>query len=1194
MTTAFAPLDLFAAPLSGMSLIEASAGTGKTYTITGLYLRLILEAERRVDQILVVTFTNAATEELKARIRQRLADVRAALQSGHPPDPFCAQLLERIADRERALRRVGNAVRGFDEAAIFTIHGFCRRVLAERAFASRMPFETEVLADTRDLLLEITEDFWRRTFHDASPLLVDYLLSSKHNAPSKLLQQIHPHLGKPYLKVTGVADPAQLAAVEAVYTDAFRGVRERWPMEREAVSDILLNDPGLNRQKYNPKSIPNWIEQLNTYLDLPLPAPQLPEKFAQFSAATIAKSLRQNSQPPRHPFFDACDALAAAHAALVAQYEVGFKALRARLLEFCNQELAARKWRERVQSYDDFLTNLQRALAGERGQGLAQMLRKRFPAALIDEFQDTDPIQYDILRRIYAESNLPVFIVGDPKQAIYSFRGADIFAYLGAQADAARGFTLLDNWRSEPALIDAVNTLFAHSRQAPFLFERIGFHHARAADQERLPLRLADSAPEPLQLWFLADADDTKPLALGAAEQRAARATAAEIARLLNLAAHGKATLGERVLVGGDIAVLVAKHKQGALVRRELLKLNVPSVQHAQDNVFDTHEADELERVLLALAEPGREALVRAALATDMFGLDAARLLALGTDERTWEQWLERFHRYHEWWRDKGFILAFQALLRDNQVSQRLLAFGDGERRLTNLLHLAELLHGAASQQRLGMAGLLKWLAERRQGSNTQDETLQLRLESDAQLVQIVTVHKSKGLEYPIVFCPFLWSGKLSAGKDEIVRYHDPADGYRAVLDIGSPELDARRPLAKREELAERLRQLYVALTRARHRCYLAWGKLKDAGAAPLAWLLHEPPVIAPDADRLDALSAHYEAMTATALRAELVRVAARAPAAIAIADLPAQADPYRAPAQAQSDYRPRSFPGPLRGGWRVGSFTALTANFNADAPDYDALVLDTPQTVRTERSIHAFPRGARPGSCLHQIFERWDFTSSDRAALGTLVETTLSAHGFEREWRDTIAAMVERVLATPLDEAGVCLRQIGSAQRVNEVEFYYPLAAIGADGLRQVLARHGGWSEAIRSEIERLGFAPLQGYMKGYIDLLFSAGGRYYLADYKSNWLGMTSADYRHENLVEAMAREAYFLQYLIYTVAVHRYLRLRLPGYRYSRDFGGVFYLFLRGMDPAHPGCGVYHDRPAEALIDALDAYLDSGHVG
>jgi exodeoxyribonuclease V beta subunit len=527
-------------------------------------------------------------------------------------------------------------------------------------------------------------------------------------------------------------------------------------------------------------------------------------------------------------------------------------------------------------------------------------------------------------------------------------------------------------------------------------------------------------------------------------------------------------------------------------------------------------------------------------------------------------------------------------------VHERLLGYRDGERRLTNLLHLSELLHRRECEGALGMEGLMNWFGERCRDAGS-DEEAELRLESDEKLVKVVTIHASKGLEYPIVFCPFLWDGPERKVLNPPLAFHDPAQDFQAVLDFGSEQLAAADGLVREEALAEDLRLAYVALTRARHRCYVIWGKCNGAAATGLGWLLHghrnaeEPAPLA-------RLALTFKDCDAAALTADLDALAAAAPAAVEIEPLPTPAQMHLHRHEADPPaLAARRFAGELRQGWRMSSFTALAgqhAGSIIEQPDYDPE--HVPPVAEPEASgIFAFPRGGRPGSCLHAIFENWDFQSRDGPGLTALVERSLARFGLSPDWTETVVHLVQQVLATPLGPHGMRLGSLSRAQRLDELEFYYPLAQLQAPSLRRVLAGHGFAAGAFNERIGRLEFAPVGGFMKGFIDLVFEQDGRFYLADYKSNWLGARPQDYAQPRLAAAMAARDYYLQYLIYAIALHRYLRLRLPGYDYERHFGGVYYLFLRGMDPARPELGVYFDRPNAELIARLDRYLATAEL-
>jgi exodeoxyribonuclease V beta subunit len=1187
-TAEFRELALFETPLQGLSLIEASAGTGKTWTITGLYVRLILELGLTVEQILVVTYTKAATAELRERIRSRLSGMLAALETGASEDAFCREKLDRLdGHRELAARRLTLALRSFDEAAIFTIHGFCQRVLTESAFESGMAFESELTPDETEIIRETVDDFWRRETAGASGLWVKFLVE-KGQTPDAWRESIRVHVDKPFLALAPLPPLPDSAAIEEELRAAYRSARTHWLGERNVIGELLLAG-GLNQTSYKREKLPQWFAELDRYFAPDEPQPATPEFLAKLTPDALAKGTKKNAAAPIHAFFDSCRRLCAAGAHLHEHFALRLIDIKRRLLQDCNAELPRRKTQRGLLSYGDLLNRLAAALQAEHGAHLANIVRERYRAALIDEFQDTDPVQYDIFRTIYSGSGSPAFFVGDPKQAIYGFRGADVYSYLKAREAAQARFTLATNQRSTPGLIAAVNALFARSPN-PFLFESIEYLPVRAADKERPELVMPGESDQPFRFFLIPDQGSPWPKVDG--NQLAAQATATEITRLLNLATQGKARLAgaglERALSGGDIAVLVPSHRQGRLIQDALMGHGVPSVRQGQDNVFASAEAAELERILLAIAAPQREARITSALTTELIGMDGAGIFALKSAESAWERLLEDYARYRELWQGHGFMPMFRCWFEENRIAERLLGYRDGERRLTNLLHLAERLQ-VKSRDEPGLDSLLGWFSRALRDPDSGDEESLLRLESDAERVKIITIHTSKGLEYPVVFCPFLWDGRLWQKYEADACFHDPSQNYRPVLNLGGPDFEVHRALASREKLAEKLRLLYVALTRAVHRCYVVWGHIKEMENSALAWLLHGPTQATDDP--LAGMQSIFKGMSYAEIETAVREFAERSPANVAFESLTIDTERYAPPRKVGKPLQALSFRrGSLRPSWRMSSFSALAGGRHSEAPDYDAPAEPHAETTADE-SIFAFPRGATAGRCLHAIFEEWDFESNDEAALHRLIQRKLKAHAIAESWTPTVAGMVKTTLNAPLDEGGLRLARIGKGRRLVELEFTYPLRTLELPGLRRILSDPVlGLPEPFAQASCTLGFETVRGYMKGFIDLTFEADGRFYLVDYKSNWLGNRPEDYASPRLIQAMAREHYYLQYLIYCLALHRYLRLRLPDYDYERHFGGVFYLFLRGIAP-RTGTGIFSDRPGTRLIEALDRLVSQG---
>ena len=1213
-------LDLQTSSFTGRSLIEASAGTGKTWTLTALYARLLLEQQLSVSQILVVTYTTAATAELRERIRARLAELLAVYEGTPSKDAFLSELHRRHPG-EDARRRLLLAVHGFDEAAIFTIHGFCQRALQDSAFEAGGDFDSELTQDDREVLDALLGDAWRHVLADAEPAWARYLAKQKIT-PAVLRQRLRNHLGKPYLRIEPREQPAQDELTDA--NAAWERAAALWHEAGQAWVDELCAHPGLSQSTHKVGKFPLWQGELDSYFADPAALFEPPQALDKLGTTALAKACKKGHEAPVCALAHALDDLAQALAEAIPAGKQKLIALQVQLLDQLNAELPARKAAQRLLAFDDLLNRLDEALHGPAGDDLAATLRTQYPLALIDEFQDTDPVQYRIFDRIYpvapgvASGSLArkassedrgstsgtarseretdaasesrsspggdLCFVGDPKQAIYAFRGADLATYLTARDAAARRYDLPFNYRSTPQLIDALNRLF--DRPQPFAENGLDYPPVSAGAKPRAQLVLPeDVGTAPLALVWLGDEGFSK----GRAGEIAATDTAQRIAGLLAASAQGQAYFdeeGQRTpLRGGDIAVLVASHREAASVAGELAARGVPSVRRGRDSVWHSEEAGELAAVLAAYAEPGREGVLRYALASRLLGRDAAQLARCQDDERAWDKERADAEQYHQLWQQHGFMRVFRAWLDQEQVAERLLAGIDGERRLTNLLHLAELLQ-AESLQRPGLEALLAWFNGQRNSEGAGDDAL-LRLESDAERVQIVTIHTAKGLEYPLVFCPFLWDGKLLGPFTDSARCHD--EHGQPLLDLGSAQLDQHLERARREVFAEKLRLTYVALTRARDRLWLHWGPVavpkpnQKTGALPdeglhssaLAWLLHGRQL--PGDDALAELAGHLSEKPGVALAAELDRLAESSHgmlARVALLDREASAGGEQ---RAQAPAALQQFQRSLHSAWRIGSFSGLAAGMHMEAPDRDALAM--PAASEPGAGFFAFPRGARAGTCLHAILEDW---ARDKAPLAELIAPALTAHGIDAElWSAVASEQLQRVLDTDLNGAGLTLASLQRARRLPELGFTFPVASLDVQRLRVLLADPAmGLDEPLRLAAERLEFDSLEGFLKGFIDLTFEHDGRWYILDYKSNWLGPDASHYGGERLLQALAGEHYYLQYLIYLVALRRFLRQRLADFSNER-LGGAYYLFLRGM----PQAGVYFARPSDELLDALD---------
>lgn len=1139
-------LDPLKIDLSGHALIEASAGTGKTYTITSLFLRFLLELELEVRNILIVTFTQAATEELRDRVRKRLKQALDCARGEKCRDEFISSLLEKTSagcSREKTLFMLERAIISLDEAAIFTIHGFCQRMLNEYAFETASAFDAELAPSQDDILLEAARECWRQKFYHAEPWLGS-AATSLFSRPERMLDTVRPLLGPVPIRIEPAATLKDCLAEKVKLDNGIRELKDLWSREREQIVKTILEDKALKRQKNVLKK--NGIEGAAATLDELFSREEL-SPFSldctgevPFSLEFLSTYLKKGFESPAlHPFFLKWDEVRGPCRGWCVRLK---SALLNEAVTGINKISSTIKKQRGYFSFDDLLLRMNKALSPPAGKDLAKILRCRFRAALIDEFQDTDPVQYSIFERIYPVPDRDrLVLIGDPKQSIYGFRGADIFTYLkaGSRVGKRRRFGLARNWRSSPGLVKAVNLLFSRPGR-PFVYRDIPYSKVKSRDP-RLPALIDPEIPGDFIIWSpekrFKEGRQPAVIKKGVAIKAISEGCAVEIARLLEGGRKREIQIEEvdgtlRPLKAGDIAILVKSRTHAGKVKEALSSAGISCVYHARESVFSTKEARDFLMMLKAAASPGDLGALSTALATEAGGWTAAEIDKLRRDEIKWNKLSSIFQELYSLWHKSSFLVMFRVMLHRLGIGHRLLSLPGGERRLTNWFQLSELFQEAADDAP-GMEGGLSWLSTRISLHESADEEQQLRLENDRELVTIMTIHKSKGLEFPVVFVPFAWDISSTQKREDLTRYYDRQRGCYVVEAEKTDKADAE---AEYQRLAEELRLLYVALTRARVRCCISWGNFKDAEKSALKYLLQETG----DTALLKCPSVN------------VTPIPEKGPGVEDLAD------------SAACLYSVRVIERPVRQVFGVESFSSLVLDNHDDteAPDIKKMP-SSPSPI--ERNIFSFPRGAAPGNCIHSVLETMDFSAENRTDLLENCRRGLVAWGLEVKWQDVLAEMVQNVISTEI-LPGLRLRDICPDEMVREMEF-------------TSFFRKGKGEKRISEGAGLLLSRYDSGMICGFIDLLFQKDDRYYIADYKSNYLGDSLDDYRLPALQQAMEEHGYHLQAEIYALALHRLLLKTLPGYNFHEHFGGVLYLFARGIRPSSKGQrGVYFIAPEQ----------------
>ena len=1215
MSTAPQPLLAARFPLWGARLIEASAGTGKTWTIAALYLRLIIGhggehafvRPLMPAQILVMTFTRAATHELSGRIRERLLQAAQAFrQPDGVDDPLLLELLQDCADpsaREQAAWRLAMAAESMDDAAVLTIDAWCQRMLREHAFDSGSLWNEELVPNETAVLTEAVQDYWRHHVYElpASAVLALHAIwrgvepsvrdirgllgkvdSSAQAQPplAQLLQQwlapLQPLLAQRQQQVQAMASWLQLQLTEhrvewsgSTFKDA---TVNKWltVLRRWADSDWPLQPPAIDKglERLTPRGLREARKKAAPDLGL------LPECFAWFE--TLVNAYQQHPDGPAR------------------------SRVRLHAAAWVHTRLQTLKRRRGHIGFADLQARLHAALHGPQAERLRSAIVQQFPVAMIDEFQDTSPEQYAIFEAIYrphsegTSHQQALLLIGDPKQSIYGFRGADIYSYLRAKtATAGRHYALSVNRRSTHALVQAVNHSFerADTRSGAGAF---GF---RTADTDALPFLPVQSHGRAEQ-WVSTEHTPVPPLQLvhqltpqnkAGALRDMANACAERIAQWLNDSGNGFEQDGRfQRLRPRDVAVLVRNVQEATAIRRALHARALVSVYLSdKDSVFASDEARDLVHWLQAVASPQDVGLARAALALDSLALPWAELLRLAQDDDALDEHLQRLQALQRSWRQLGVLAMLRQTLTVFDLPARWLAQPNGERRLTNVLHLAELLQHASAEVE-GEQALIRWLMQQRESAVDNAEEQVLRLESDEDLISVVTVHKSKGLQYPVVCLPFATTWRSGDRADAVLL--PAADGTRSLmLDPDDDALDRNDA----ERLREDLRLLYVAMTRACHGLWMGFPLIRegnkksaDTHRSAAGYLLGGNMPMEP-AGWLHALQqwaagcAHID-ISAAPEHPDCTRWAGRDTAPPAMVDTPDYV--------ARFDRR-----------WAIASYSRLTRDLHGAPPVAlplpDLSPLSRPQpaddeaqtdTPGTDEPVsapiwHRFKRGPITGNFLHDQLEwlaREGFDMPPAVADRLAQRLRHSPHA---EQADELQAWLRDVAHTLLAAVGAPLAELRTLQP--ELEFWLPLQGLDTAAVDALCRQY--WLPGVeRPALQR---SQLHGMLMGFADLVFEHQGRYWVLDHKSNHLGHHDAAYSAAGLASAMAKHRYDVQAAIYLLALHRLLRSRLGNaYQPDQHLGGAVYLFLRGVHGPEQGCCVL--GAPTAMLDALDAMIDT----
>lgn len=1257
MTEETGLLEPLKIPLYGRHMIEASAGTGKTYNITRIYVRLLVESKLSVKEILVMTFTEAATEEIKDRLASFIEEL---LLNFHTKPCDFSQALQDKHGVESTYNRLGIAQLELDLASIYTINGFCQRIIGRFGLSMSLPQNADLLTDFQQITLAYVTDALRALRNTPEQYLL--LQNESLHDPANFVNNFGRLIGAQ----DTISVPSQQTFLIAK-ADEFNACWRSHTLNRQSLIEGLLAEQAVLYQgvKTGEKTVApeindaiDWLSRTEMIASEDMGPLMLTwvgfgdtskeeSKKAEgtivnaafnklFSSVRITNYVKAG-MPEKHPLITNASQLLVGiktpkglgdakktlqqNIKNVALYDLVYK-----IINSVNVNIHQHKHIHGVIGFSDQIEGVANAMVNG-GAALIESLQQEYPAALVDEFQDTDEHQYSILEHLFPKGvqDRLLLMIGDPKQAIYSFRGGDIYTYLKAKQASDFRWGMDVNYRSSKDVINCYNRLFygAPLNEEPlYLFdENIRYPLVKAPSNPPKQLSIVDENPSQRDAAFsFICANALSPLNPKEIESSPTNTTKdVQVGEILNWCANETTRLladvhidedgTKRLVKSEDIAILVRSRGQATMVKQVFSSHGLATVFLGEKTpLFESQQALHIFWFLQAVHQPTREN-IRQAITTGLVNIDddlamlSAQLL-MDDGHPNWEIVFASLASYRIIWAQKGVYALMQSVIQQAAVQHK-----ESERQLTNYMHIAELLANASVTNSSALL-LIHWLHKQITEAK-QSEAHELRLESDQKLIKIVTQHKSKGLEYPIVFLPYANHIYNPPSSHTAVFHNKDLD---RVTQIGITS-EAKR-IASKEAFAEDMRLLYVSLTRPILRCYLGVFTLASSNKSALMRALN---LSINNKECNDAGAFVYGGIKNTLADISTHLFVTMADALI----------PIRQPLPKQSiqDVSLLPFAGNINKTWQVTSFSKLSrklliGNATASSNDYSSqstlkfsrdeegedkalplIYTDAPNNIHVKTADNEddiadyrfiFPKGPDAGNLLHDILELIDFSSPDLSGVLTLLDATkINSQLIDKE---KLTLWIEQILAAPITiQNNFCLKDLPAQQTLKESEFYFPISAVDTYSLldlvntyRQDLSIHFNVALPARLAIQK---DTLQGAMHGFIDLIFEYQGKYYVADYKSNFLGDSINDYQAINLAQDILKHNYDIQYLIYSLALHRYLTAFLPGYDYNKHFGGVYYLYLRGMrapkdkEQKSTDRGIFYHKIEVELIHQLD---------
>lgn len=1150
-------LDVFKIFLNGINLIEASAGTGKTFTIVLLYLRLLLGIGKQqkkllIHQILVVTFTNAAKEELYIRIKNGIQNLYLTCINKISSDPIFKLFLKEIKNIDEAIDILNKARNNINYASIYTIHGFCQKMLQYHTFNYNIVFRDSITDNEDDLYLQATEDFWRRFFYNLPENIINIIIQD-YSSPEDLLKKIKPLLHVKSIKFKQkVLKNETLLLCHQNNINKINDFKAIWLIYYKIISKNIYSLK-INKRIYSQFNLSRWINDITIWSKSETKDYILPISLKYFAQNNIKKNTTDNIHS-EHIIFKKTETILKSNFSLK-------KIIISNAIKKINKFVLQEKKSQSLLSFNDLLSLLLKNI--KENKCFRKLIRQKYPAAFIDEFQDTNIEQYKIFNTLYKENEkTALFLIGDPKQAIYSFRGADIFSYLYAKSKIKKHYYLDINWRSSVKMCNSINILFSQHKN-PFINKHISFQLIKPADTNSEMNFTINKIPQIPIRFFL---QDKKEVYIDDYQVWISKQCANEISYWLTCSKEGKATIktkkGERALSCNDIAILVRNQKEANLITQELKKLNIMSIYSSyKDSIFHIFDAQELLWILKSILEPDNEQLLQQSISTHILKKISYTMQKTMNNEHSYLI-IEKLYEYYDIWEKTGIFNMIKTMIIEYQINSNIIDININYEKNLNFFHIAELLQ-EKFQYFDKKESLIRWfqkkILEKKQPSHNEC----VRSLNTLQSIKIITIHKSKGLEYPIVWIPF----SVDFNQSKLSIYHNE-ENFKTFFDIEQSHESLK--ISDKERLSEDIRFLYVALTRSIVHCSIGMACLikkkknnqvySDVHKSGLGYIIQNGKIM------------NYQNLFNQLNQLSVSN----------IIEVKNNTNHCILSTNKKNIYlisTPMTLKKSINNIWKIISFTELKQENKLLAYKKEEMILDDGVIIKKNQklTVHNFPRGKKTGIMIHNILKNLHYLNQKKYEWFSII---LEKYNISSKWTPVLMSWIKDIINTPINNTNIILSKINKRLCIQELEFFLSIKnTLYSTQLNKIIQSF----DSISILSPKLFFNPVTGILKGFIDLVFCWKKKYYILDYKSNWLGNNNNIYSDQNIKKEIIKQRYDLQYQIYTIAIHTYLQKKIKNYNYQNNFGGVFYIFLRAINNKKNN-GVFHTTPHFSLIQKI----------